>query len=229
MIAKAIYQDYGMQFNPEPDKLENVLPQIAWKNRGGGCLGVGMAVLILGEKLGLPLHGVLLPGHLFVRWDDGKTRINFEPNLHGVNHPDGYYVERYGILNHSFYTLSNLTARQALAVLSYGIGSCYLKQNECKTATGFFLTSTHNFPEFAEAFGNLAIAYCALGDSIRAIQAYRDAEKSRPDLPNLSYYLGMLYQERGQADSARLEFKKGLSFFPQDTLLQSALKFLQGR
>ncbi len=219
ILSKTIYVDNRMVFDSYSDNLDNVLPQKAWKNHKGGCLGVGFIFLLLGEKLNLPIYGVLLPGHFFVRWDDGKTQINIEPNLNGYNHDDGYYRERYGVKSDKFYNLRNLTKKECLSVLSYGIGTCYLKTHKPDKAAQFFSDAAFNFPDFAEANGNLAISEIALHDTTAAFQAYRNAEKARPNLVNLSFNIGMIYLNKNLFDSARAEFDKGLFYFPTDTLL----------
>jgi tetratricopeptide (TPR) repeat protein len=42
--------------------------------------------------LKLPIKMVLVPGHAFARWDDGKTQINIETTSKGEAHPDKFYI-----------------------------------------------------------------------------------------------------------------------------------------
>jgi len=49
----------------------------------GYCLSLSILYLSIGERLGLPLHGVVVPGHFFVRYDDGRVRFNIETTSNG--------------------------------------------------------------------------------------------------------------------------------------------------
>jgi len=63
----------------------------------GYCLSLSIVYLSIGERLGLPLYGVVVPGHFFVRYDDGKNRINIETTHNGNTPPDSYYIEQFKI------------------------------------------------------------------------------------------------------------------------------------
>ena len=54
----------------------------------GYCLSLSVLYLSIGERLGLPLYGVVVPGHFFVRYDDGRVRFNIETTSKGGNAPD---------------------------------------------------------------------------------------------------------------------------------------------
>ena len=60
----------------------------------GNCVGYSTLYLGLAERLDLPLHGVLVPGHCFVRYDDGHVRRNIETTDFGITHPDEH-LERH--------------------------------------------------------------------------------------------------------------------------------------
>lgn len=57
----------------------------------GNCLATSTLYAVIGQRLGLPIHAVTVPGHAFARFDDGKTRINIETTNKGVEHPDAFY------------------------------------------------------------------------------------------------------------------------------------------
>lgn len=88
----------------------------------GNCMGRSSLFLAVAERLGLPLHGVAVPQHVFVRWDDGKFRRNIETTERGAEHDDRWYKERGGglavrdedVASGAF--LSNLGKREFLAL-----------------------------------------------------------------------------------------------------------------
>ncbi|MCC6739320.1 MAG: hypothetical protein IT452_09755 [Planctomycetia bacterium] len=57
----------------------------------GNCLSTSTLFAVIGQRLGLPIHAVTVPGHAFARFDDGKTRINIETTNRGVEMTDAYY------------------------------------------------------------------------------------------------------------------------------------------
>jgi regulator of sirC expression with transglutaminase-like and TPR domain len=57
----------------------------------GNCLSTSTLYVLVGKELSLPIHMVLIPGHAFVRWDDGKTRINIETTAGGREQKDADY------------------------------------------------------------------------------------------------------------------------------------------
>lgn len=57
----------------------------------GNCLSTSTLYVLVGQELGLPIRLVIVPGHAFVRWDDGAARINIETTAGGVEVPDEQY------------------------------------------------------------------------------------------------------------------------------------------
>ncbi len=57
----------------------------------GNCLSTATLYAVIGQRLGLPIHAVVVPRHAFARFDDGKTRINIETTNQGLELPDEYY------------------------------------------------------------------------------------------------------------------------------------------
>jgi len=50
----------------------------------GNCLSTSTLYVLIGQRLKLPLRMVLIPEHAYVRWDDGKNKINIETTRGGV-------------------------------------------------------------------------------------------------------------------------------------------------
>ncbi|HQG48256.1 MAG TPA: transglutaminase family protein [Sedimentisphaerales bacterium] len=69
--------------------------------RQGYCLSLSLLYLAVAERIGLPLHGVVVPGHFFVRYDNGRTRCNIETTSGGANPPDEYYRTKFNVPENS--------------------------------------------------------------------------------------------------------------------------------
>ena len=61
------------------------------KSKRGYCMNLSLLYLILGQKLDLPLFGVPLPNHFFVRYEKGGNRINIEATERGTSFSDNFY------------------------------------------------------------------------------------------------------------------------------------------
>src|SRR3989339_43638 len=57
----------------------------------GNCLGYSTLYLFLGERLGIPLYGVILPYHIFVKYEDGKYQKEIE-STNGYDFPWLTYI-----------------------------------------------------------------------------------------------------------------------------------------
>ena len=57
----------------------------------GNCLSTSTLYAVIGQRLGQPIHVVIVPGHAFARYDDGEARINIETTNGGVELPEAYY------------------------------------------------------------------------------------------------------------------------------------------
>ena len=92
--GSAYYPDHSSRPGLEVAERQ-MLPQVI-KNEECDCLGLSLLYLALTERLELPFYGVALPGHFFVRYDDGQKRINIETGTKGMEWGDREYEEEYG-------------------------------------------------------------------------------------------------------------------------------------
>jgi len=196
-----VYDEWAIAFDPDQNNIQNSLPSTVYLRKRGSCLGVSFIFLTLAEKLKLPIYGVLLPGHFFVRYDDGKNRINIEPNLKGFCHPDSYYVVKYAVQGDSFYNLHDLSREHTLSAMAYALGTCALRANHLETAMDFLKSAAEVNPDYAEAFGNLGIVLDRLNMSEGAFLTLARARALRPNDKNALLNLGRMYLKMGQKDS----------------------------
>jgi regulator of sirC expression with transglutaminase-like and TPR domain len=197
-LNRLVYTRWGLRFDADADNPDNLLPQRTLEKRSGGCLGVSLLFLMLGERLNLPLKGVRLPGHFFVRYHDGLVRINIEPNRSGVCHPDSYYRARYGASERSFYDLESLDARGAGATLAYGLGACRLKAGRWPEARRLFQRALSLSPGYPDALGNLALTWAFEGEYDSALCALERAERAAPGDPRVSLNRAAIHKRMGR-------------------------------
>lgn len=95
-INRYIFQEMQFRFPPHSLYAKDIdlytfLPSVL-DSRQGVCLGVSILYLCLAQRLDLPLEIITPPGHIYVRYNDGKKIINIETTARGINPPSEMYL-----------------------------------------------------------------------------------------------------------------------------------------
>lgn len=215
-LNRCMYNDMAMSFTGARDDILADHPFTAAARHTGSCLGIGMLYLILAERLELPLYGVVVPRHFYVRFDNGARVIGIEALKEGEHRDDSWYRSRFGIGDSSWYTLGNLTREQCAAVLWFNIGNAFQAAGNHGEASGAYLRTVDLFPSYAEAWGNLGIAWNDLGKEGPALDAFNRAREADPGIRNLSRNLAALFVRNGDYKQAIAEYKRALAGEPSD-------------
>jgi regulator of sirC expression with transglutaminase-like and TPR domain len=224
-LNKTVFHDAGMTFDPQRNRLSSLFPHTAVDSKKGSCLGLSLVYLLIAEKLDLPLHGVLAPGHFFVRFDDGTMRVNIDPMKNGESKNDRWYRERFGVKRNAGYMLSSLEKSEVAAVLAFNVGNILRERNRCKAAVDCYLQTVQVLPRWGEAWGNLGVAYDAMGSGDKALAMFEKARQVDPDLKDISRNLGSLFVKQKQYDRAAAEYERGLDGDPNSPDLLYGLAY----
>lgn len=219
-ILNAVFKSWDIGFDPRDTVTETLLPHLVFRNRKGACLGVSLIILMLAEKLGCPVYGVMLPGHFFCRYDNNGLRINIEPNRQGCDHPDDYYRKRYPGEHHPGYSLASLDKKAIIGILCYNAGALCLKRKDYDAAIVFYRESMRRVPGFTEAKGNCAVAYAKKNNLDSALALFDELFIAHPDMVNLAINYGYVATAAKQYTRALMIYKKGLEYFPDDPVLR---------
>ena len=89
------------------------------RTRRGSCVSMPMIYLVLGQRLGMPVHLVALGRHYFIRWEEPGYRMNIEPTIVervSVTPDDSVYLEIEGMTREQLRgsDLRNLTHREVV-------------------------------------------------------------------------------------------------------------------
>jgi regulator of sirC expression with transglutaminase-like and TPR domain len=225
-LLHTVYSSWGIGFDARDTVVETLLPHLVFRNRRGACVGVALVLLMLAEKLDLPVYGVMLPGHFFCRYDDGIRRRNVEPNRKGCEHPDEYYRKRYPLAHRPGYGLGNLDRKAVIGVLCYNAGSLCLRNRRYDAAIACCREAVRRMPLFAEAQGNCAIAYAKKGALDSALALFEQLFAAHPDMENLAVNYGYVATAARHYPLAVSVYQKGLEYFPGDTVLRKRLEKL---
>lgn len=173
-------------------------------SKRGYCMNLSLLYLIIGDRLNLPVYGVALPNHFFVRYESGNKRINIEATEQGMSQPDDFYRQRFGVSADSPQTffMRNLGKKQTLGAYFSNVGMAYYKSQQAEKAVFYLNLATAINTQSIEAHNNLANIYSELKQTDKAIQHYTLALKADPGNLSTLYNLGLEYKQSGQAEPA---------------------------
>ena len=190
------------------------------KTKKGYCMNLSLLYLILGQKLNLPLYGVPLPNHFFVRYVKGQIRINIEATELGAPFSDSFYSQRYLTSSEykSSYFLKILNTKQTLGAYFSNVGMVYYQNKNIERAVFYLQLSTNINPASIDAQNNLANIYSEQNNYKEAIVHYNLALKASVGNFSTLFNLGLAYQENGNFDKAIKSFlqvvQQDSSFIP---------------
>jgi tetratricopeptide (TPR) repeat protein len=201
--------------------------------RRGHCLGLSVLFLALGARAGLPVFGVSLPGHFFVRWDDGRgLRVNIETTLKGASFPDGYYIERYKLkqthVDQGLY-LGNLARREVLVQVLNNRANCYWDLGDAGRAARDLERVASASRSFAPGFAGQGFVALQRGDVPAAITNLRKAIEIDPAYARAHLHLGDALLRSGQLDGAALAVRQAIELEPDWALAHTNLGRVEAR
>jgi formylglycine-generating enzyme required for sulfatase activity/regulator of sirC expression with transglutaminase-like and TPR domain len=208
----------GMPINPAELFLHGLL-----QTRRGYCMNLSLLYLILGERLNLPLVGVPLPNHFFVRYDSQEYRVNIEATEGGTAFPDSFYEQRFGAAKGSKYFMSNLDKKQTLGAYFSNVGLVMYRAAKPKIAIFYLEQSAGINPQSIDALNNLGNIYSELKQHDKSIHAYERALKADPGNFSTLFNLGLAYMETGALEKAKVAFLQAAQINPRYHLAHEML------
>jgi regulator of sirC expression with transglutaminase-like and TPR domain len=196
-LSRLIFQNRGFVREVDDTDLRFVLLPSVLRDRRGSCVGLGSLYLALAEAVGVPAHGVLRPGHFYVRFERGGSHTNVELLRRGEVMPDDWYALRFpapiGVRNEYG---RPLTQDETLGVIAYNVGNQRRRERRIDAARSAYAHAVQQFPDFAEAHASLGAVLHLLGRVDEARASYRLAMRLNPQLPDVERNLSLLDSER---------------------------------
>lgn len=201
----------GIPLNPAELFMHGLL-----QTRRGYCMNLSLLYLIVGDRLNLPLYGVPLPNHFFVRYDDGKNRINIEATQGGAAFGDEFYRERFmqDFSGDPAYFLANLDKRQTLGAYFNNVGMAMFRARRVDDALFYLEQSAALNPKALDALNNLANIYSEEKNYDRAVDLYQKALETDPNNWQTYFNLGIALAEAKREEEAITAFKQAAQINP---------------
>ena len=212
VINKYLFDELGFESVPEANNPDDLFLHSVMDRKRGYCLSLSVLYLALGERLGLPLYGVVAPGHFFVRYDDGQIRFNIEATSKGGNATDEYYINKFKVPqgdNDNIYMV-NLNKIQTLGCFFNNLGNSYSDIGNTESALLALERAVQINPSLAESRINLGNAYLNTGRIKDAIYEYQTALKINPNDAKAHNNLGNAYTKKDWLNDAISQYSRAL-------------------
>lgn len=229
VINKYLFDELGFRTIAEPNDTNDLLLHSVMDRKRGYCLSLSILYLSLGERLGMPLYGVVVPGHFFVRYDDGKVRLNIETTGKGSSPLDKHYINKFKVPkpdDDSIY-MTNLSKIQTLGCFLNNLGNSYNDIGDTEAAFLALAQAVQINPTLAESRANLGNVYLHKGQIEHAIYEYRTALKINPWDAKTYNNLANAHLRQGWLSQAISEYAEALSLDPNfiDTYQNLAIAY----
>jgi regulator of sirC expression with transglutaminase-like and TPR domain len=207
-----------LAIRPSPDLNDpcNLLPSAVLARKQGYCVGIAAVYLAFAEGLGLPIHAVATPSHVFLRYD-GEERINIETLERGALVSDDRYIAEQKIAPRSIRKgvfLRDLTSAEFIAQVHNNLGVIYSERGDYPTAAREYDAALALLPKFPAAFYNLGNDLLKTGEYRQAARAFTRCLKLHPNDAWALDNRGQAYRLLGDLKKARRDFEAALRLDP---------------
>lgn len=212
VINNYLYDELGFRSVSEAKEPRDLFLHSVLDKERGYCLSLSILYLSLGERLGLPLYGVVVPGHFFVRYDRGGVRFNIEATSKGGYAEDEHYREKFNVpdAGRDHIYMLNLNKVQTIGCFLNNLGSVYTDVGDTEAALLAFKRAVEINPSLSESRANLGNTYLQRGMTDEAIQQYQMALRINPNNAPIHRSLGDAYSQREWFNSAITEYMQAL-------------------
>ncbi len=222
VLNRFLFVEERFAYDCDAGKPDNYLLDRVIANRRGNCLGLTSLYLILAERLSLPLRGVYVPSHCFVRYEEGGVRINIETGEKGAERDDGRYRREFGLTGERPY-LRSLGGKEMIGVYLKSIGAAYSRKGMEDRALRLYREAAVFFPGLPDAYFNAGVSLHKTGSIDEAIAQYRRALDLDPDLAVARDNLAVALAKNGRLLEALAEARKAAAMRPGNSVTLSNL------
>ncbi|MBW8035280.1 MAG: tetratricopeptide repeat protein [Planctomycetes bacterium] len=211
LINEYLFSELGFKSVETADNPEDLFLHSVIDKKRGYCLSLSVLYLSIAERIGLPLYGVVVPGHFFVRYDDGEIRFNIETTSDGRNASDKHYKDKFKppAGEDSVY-MKNLTNRQTLGCFFNNLGNSYSIIQELDYAQIELERAVTVTPNLAEGHTNLGNTYLTKGFLQDALYEYAIAIDILPTDPKTHNNMANAYNQLGEPAKAIVSYKRAI-------------------
>lgn len=216
VINEYLFNELRFKSIAEANDPNSLFLHTVMDEKRGYCLSLSVLYLAVAERLGLPLYGVVVPGHFFVRYDDGRVRFNIETTSNGGFASDQHYIEKFKVPpggTNSIY-MKNLNKIQTLGCFFNNLGNSYSDIGDIDASLLAFERAVEINPTLSESRANLGNIYLKKGQVRDAINEYLTALQINPNDAKTHNNLGNAYTQQDSLRRAVYEYQQATSLDP---------------
>src|SRR5437773_1949745 len=216
-LNRFIFEGLGVRASPDLKDPDNLFLSRVLARKQGYCVGIASLYLALAERLGLPIHAVATPAHVFLRYDDGAARLNIETLQRGAAIPDERYVREQRIPPRAIRKgifLRDLTADEFMAQVLNNLGVIYSERKEYAEAEARYEAALDLDPGQAAAWYNSGNDLLARAVYRRAARCFTKALRLWPSDVWALNNRGVAFLKMSRPGKARRDFEAALALDP---------------
>jgi tetratricopeptide (TPR) repeat protein len=216
IINKLLFDELGFKPIDNADNPQDLFLHTVLDNKRGYCLSLSILYLSIAERLGMPISGVVVPGHFFVRYSDGTQKINIETTQKGANAPDKHYITEFKIPTDDRKTiyLNNLGKKETIGCFFNNLANIYFNLDDLDNAYYYQQKAVEITPLLAEARTNLGNILLKKDMVDMAIEQYTTAIKINSQDAKTHHNLGNAYRKKELFDRAVEQYNIALKLDP---------------
>jgi tetratricopeptide (TPR) repeat protein len=196
IINELLFDELGYSPVANADNPQDLFLHSVLDSKKGYCLSLSILYLSIGERLGLPVYGVVVPGHFFVRYSDKGKSFNIETTQKGASPPDEHYIKEFKIprgKEQAVY-LQNLGKKETIGCFFNNLGNVYFELDNIENAYYYQQKAVDINPLLAEARTNLGNIFLKKNMVDSAIQQYQAALKINSTDAKIHHNLANAYR-----------------------------------
>lgn len=189
----------------------------------GNCLGLSTLYWSLAERLNLPLQAIVIPQHVFLVYDNGRTSRYIEATARGAELSRDDYIKKirsfigdtipkYNIGDEIKFR--RISKQQFIGLILYNRGVYYLKKNKYNDALTDFSWDLILDPESTESHKNRGVIYLKQVKYSEARDDFKKVLEFQPDAPANYFDLGQALANLNQIDDAIKNYDQALRMAP---------------
>lgn len=216
IINKLLFEELGFSPVDNADDPQDLFLHSVLDSKKGYCLSLSILYLSVAERLGLPICGVVVPGHFFVRYTDKGRSFNIETTQKGASSPDEYYIKEFKVpqdKEQAVY-LRNLDKKETIGCFFNNLANVYLGLDNIDNAYYYQQKAVDLNPMLAEARTNLGNVFLKKDMVNAAIQQYQAALKINSADAKTHHNLANAYRKNELLDDAIEQYNTALKLDP---------------
>jgi tetratricopeptide (TPR) repeat protein len=216
VVNKYLFDELGYKAVNSAEDPRNLFLDEVLTGKKGYCLSLSILYLSIGERIGMPLYGVVVPGHFFVRYDDGARQFDIETTSGGSIPDDEYYVRTFKVPSSgrdSIY-MRNLTSRETLSCFLNNLSNVRQKAGGTDAAIADLETAVGISPGLSAVHSNLGNSYAKKGWRDKALYEYNRAIQLNPGESKAFHNRAGIYLAMGQTWDAIRDYDRAIAMEP---------------